>query len=579
MHYLSSNYPNATDLNNPGRDGDYKAGYFLSAADAASLDEIFENISGSIGSSSTTIGKEAVLTDYIADSFDLSKIDQGRDITVYTSDYRGGGNWSDKTRFDDVEVEVDQDNKTVSVTNFDYSGNFILDEDPETGAPKGQKIIVEITVPTIDGFVGGNQVPTNTSDAAIYEHDEVFKAFPEPDVDVPLKYDFVPHDASIYITDSWNNIQSFFDDTEKEGLQYKIDGKEFTIDGKRNGYADVVYTITDSAGNIVGEYTIPAGETEGSWTQSAAIHTESLTGDEKYTVSATVRPSIDKADGVKDLEVPDKNAVIHVFKPTVNTSDTAVFYGETTDLNDRIGSEVTWNCEDKNAPKPAGKEPELTYDFTVVNGTEVADGNVSAYMPEEDSDFKIVVKYGEKDITGHTTITNEDGRDEKHDFTVKVVKGQLTIQKRIDQAYTDIGVIHADQSFVFKIERRDRSDGPVVETFYEVISFDADADTREKSSATIKGLKKGFYTVTEETDWSVKYQLVNTENNYNGNDDAKNLYIGERQADGSYYGLEQREDYLKIAAGSGAEAKFTNNVKTGWKWLSDVAAAVNKFIS
>ena len=61
------------------------------------------------------------------------------------------------------------------------------------------------------------------------------------------------------------------------------------------------------------------------------------------------------------------------------------------------------------------------------------------------------------------------------------------------------------RSFLYKIERKDK-DGNVLDTFYQTIDFSANQNTKEKT-VKIKGLKKGYYTVTEITDWSWKYEL------------------------------------------------------------------------
>ena len=56
----------------------------------------------------------------------------------------------------------------------------------EDGTPVGYKLVVVIKdVEPIDGFVGGNEVPTNKDDSGIYDkNNKVVENFDTPDVDV-----------------------------------------------------------------------------------------------------------------------------------------------------------------------------------------------------------------------------------------------------------------------------------------------------------------------------------------------------------------------------------------------------------
>lgn len=190
-------------------------------------------------------------------------------------------------------------------------------------------------------------------------------------------------------------------------------------------------------------------------------------------------------------------------------------------------------------------------------------------------------------------------------YTNNIVKGQLEITKTIDQPYTNIKQINANQTFVFKIERYevdgDGNKGKLAETFYETINFNANETETEKTKL-ISGLKKGYYTVTEETNWSQKYELKTTTDNYDKNNnsngqEAVDLLIGDRLKEATqdnpkpeFYGLDEtvlhdsdgeklpeNQQYSHFAEGSKATVKFTNNLSTTWKWLSDTAAAVNVF--
>ncbi|WP_411336574.1 SpaA isopeptide-forming pilin-related protein [Ruminococcus gauvreauii] len=187
------------------------------------------------------------------------------------------------------------------------------------------------------------------------------------------------------------------------------------------------------------------------------------------------------------------------------------------------------------------------------------------------------------------TAVNSDTKNYKDKeygvYTVYVVDGQLTITKKIDEQYTHIKPINANQSFVFKIQKyavnADGSRGDLVNTFYEVINFNANESDTEKTK-TISGLSKGYYTVTEETEWSAKYDLVSQADNFEENtDECADLYIGKKLESSndklSFYGVGNTEENVKHANVLVASTEFTNNIDREWKWLSDTAAAVNKF--
>ena len=177
-------------------------------------------------------------------------------------------------------------------------------------------------------------------------------------------------------------------------------------------------------------------------------------------------------------------------------------------------------------------------------------------------------------------------------YTIHVVKGQLDITKCIDSQYTDNRIIRANQTYVFKIEqfgyKEDVKDG-LIAVYYQPVSFDANGDVVQKT-AVISGLKKGFYTVSEDTDWTLEYKLSEKSDNYSKNDnsvseEASDMFIGETITKADYvndirpqfYGLDSVR-YGLWADGEPAQTVFTNKKDSGWKWLSDAALAVNRFM-
>ena len=143
MNYVSSNFKAAADLGldyyyyyyyyyyritkNYTRDS---SNYYLTASDAAGLNNVFSSISSTIGGSDATLTGTATMVDVISEYFQ----------TRYTP-----------------SVEGDK----VSVTGFNYSDNWVgfhTDKDGKQTA-RGSKMVLEIPIQVKDDTVG--EVPTN----------------------------------------------------------------------------------------------------------------------------------------------------------------------------------------------------------------------------------------------------------------------------------------------------------------------------------------------------------------------------------------------------------------------------------
>ena len=126
MHLVSSNYPNAMSMSEPGGLNSSLDGnsYYLSASDADTLNNIFQQISDNIesGGSNTTLGSEAVIRDVISQAFNMPE--NANDIKVYTADSDGStDNWEERVPFNGT-VDVVKEKGTVSVSGFSFKDNF-----------------------------------------------------------------------------------------------------------------------------------------------------------------------------------------------------------------------------------------------------------------------------------------------------------------------------------------------------------------------------------------------------------------------------------------------------------------------
>ena len=207
MNYVSSNYPNATGINNPGTDGDPDAGFYQDASSSsADLTAIFKSIASGIGGSTEPIGSSTQVRDVVTNSFVLPNTTTAADVHVYTSAATGSATGADDedpegwatpvevtssvgvsivnvdAKGDPTENAEEVKNKALFVTGFDYSK-----DDTSEGAgdgnwvgPRykngrwtwaGKKLIITFKVKA-DGEATGGESLTNTGNSGVYVQGE-----------------------------------------------------------------------------------------------------------------------------------------------------------------------------------------------------------------------------------------------------------------------------------------------------------------------------------------------------------------------------------------------------------------------
>lgn len=240
MHYTSSNFPNATSINNGGTGGDTGAGYYQDASNGEDLSEIFSGIGQSATGGSDVAMDEQTVTevDVVSASFTLPPGADESSIKVYTSKCLGidedgelvfgtkdpntgaeviGGRWEipdnpytydkyetvDGKRVlvesglpvdDNIDIElkvsglVPGKKDMIEVTGFDYGNNFCGPETDEDGnvTYNGYKVIVEIPIMMDDSAVGGPHVATNAPGSGIYVGGVNIAPFVSPVVSLPV---------------------------------------------------------------------------------------------------------------------------------------------------------------------------------------------------------------------------------------------------------------------------------------------------------------------------------------------------------------------------------------------------------
>ncbi len=204
MHYVSSNYPNAQDLRNGG---EKKADtYYLAASDVDQLDNIFQTISDTVTTPSTTVKLNAasVMRDILNDGFVLPEGYNASNITVKTQhgeklDNQEEPEWGQVVENPTgITATFNVEKGTIEVTGFDYSTRYIAKTHP------GDKLLVTIRgIEATDEAITNEEISTNKSSSGIYENAEAEDpsvTFPEPKTILKSKTYVLDYGKSVDLT-------------------------------------------------------------------------------------------------------------------------------------------------------------------------------------------------------------------------------------------------------------------------------------------------------------------------------------------------------------------------------------------
>ena len=275
MHLVSSNYPEAISMSEPGTDGDVKNGYYKVASDAESLGSVFTKLGEAIGKPSITLGSNAVLTDNIASNFNVPE--DAKDVKVYTADY-DGTKFGERTPFTGATVKVE--NGAVTVSGFDYSANYVSEtKHPGTDNDYGKKLIVEFEIKVDRTKTYGGTQPANAG-ANIKLGGETIASVDNPQVPVSIVNGFSTSypNSKTYDGNGFTIKDEFDKMLAKDGLAV----------GVKNGHVKITYTVTDKDNNVVGTYVVKANETTGTWTPTETTATPADVGTYTYNVTCVV---------------------------------------------------------------------------------------------------------------------------------------------------------------------------------------------------------------------------------------------------------------------------------------------------
>lgn len=465
--------------------------YYLSAADAESLKNIFKQISDQIetGGSSTTLSSEAVVKDIISQQFCLPAGTTAEQIRLQT--YACTGKTGDTYQWSTTRngnmgatASILSDGQ-VSVTGFDFADNWcgVETQTDGTEVPRGHKLVISFEVVPKDGFLGGNDVFTNAN-AAIYANSTAqlpVATFERPQVNVPIKDVTVTGaDKNVYLLGGVTADQLKAGATASVGgVSLNLNADNYGLEAWQTEYVDITVSVTDANGNVI-------------------TNLSDLKDDVTYSVAVTVAPKTTSTAADAATEQTGSNtANVNVFKPELTFKDSEGYYGDTVPGFDGNLTATVWKHGETEANTDAmGAAPELTLTYTP-DADAIVDGKINT---RTDFGVAAAVKIGETDVTANTafqhtscegkTCTPPDGTA----FLCHVKTCSLTISK----AVTGDGA-NPNQTFVFDVKD---STGKVVTTVV----------LKDGKQKTITGLAVGTYTVTEDTNWSWSYSIVGDNN-------------------------------------------------------------------
>lgn len=423
------------------RTRNHENGYYLTTDNADKLKEIFTQIAQQTGEAV----KDVTIRDEISEPF-------------VPCDAAGNAY--------NVGDTITSNGKTGTVRQ-EANGNYYIEWTNVTLTPEqvdSNKVVTKpaetfqstLYVKPRDGFLGGNNVPTNGENSGVYTADgNQIKPFPQPEVNVPVDCDaFAGQVKNIYYGNAAPTLPELSTATPLEPWQTRY------------------VTITRTSNTDV-----------------------SNTTDGTYTVTVTVTPDVAKetSAGTPATEkTASVTSTVNVYKPEITFKDSIIDYNTTPNYaTDNLGG-VVWKHEG-TAADPAnmtGEEPALAYSYDPEASAFTQDTGVKVTVSANGETLPADVVTFQRDPCTFPGCKYTDGCD--YQFYVHIKVFDLTIVKA---AADDSKPIDEDQTFVFHVKGKNNN-------------VDMQVVITGANKQVIKNLPVGEYTITEDTSWSWKYTPV-----------------------------------------------------------------------
>ena len=398
------------------------------------LSDIFKKLDMATAVPNSVLDDKAYLVDGITKYFDFD----GDTIADVTAEVRYEDGSIDTELTSRLTKTLSDDKKTVTVKGFSYKDHFIPDEDSTEVCDSPRKLVVSFYIERTDGLIGGNNIPTNLSESAIYDGDPKAMAeidsqgnpispygiqverFEIPRVDLSIEMEHVAKNQSAYYGCE-QNLSELVDVTD---LTPAEDSEIIP-----NEFVNIEYTFYEASDtekeHPINTYTIPAGGTSGVWSnpiqaegtgegqnyQPGAVSQDNLNSifqqmynTTDYVVDCTVKP-VTKGK-ILDTPIVDDNdniATVYVFKPHYDVhNDEVENAGDLYPLNsvpdlswigyDATGNKLTGStkteAEELLEPKT---EPSIAYNIfdERLNTVAMDSTSTASYPIEAKTDFQM----------------------------------------------------------------------------------------------------------------------------------------------------------------------------------------------
>lgn len=394
ISWVSSDYPDATSWTSSGTAITGAPKYSIEVSTADSLKSIFADIAkeSTNVSANAKLTKTAVMSDTLSGYFNLPANADISSIKVYTSaasyDSNGALTWGTETEYNDAQVTISADKKTISVTNFDYTANCVTEKaKAKEGNDFGKKLVIYIPIEkdaTKAQF--GGYLPTN-DDATLND----------PKGDKGYKADGAHKDCTVVapkLAGKTIEINAGESATTTELFKNITPNGTEWPDGNNNAGVDLKYTIKDEQGNTIATAEVPAGTSTVTWTfadgkTDANQYAEA--GEYKFTIDCEATCKNKTAHEGSTANSVQATGTIKVNRTTATVTLTKTITGLSTDDESTVRNNLKIYAKDSENAKH-----ELEKDAT--SGTysaELAAGNYT------------IVETG-KDVTGYDCATSGD---------------------------------------------------------------------------------------------------------------------------------------------------------------------------
>lgn len=188
MSLLSSN---ADEQSLCGESSWSNKGYYLTASTSDGLANAFAGIAHAAGGASADLTSNTIVQDVMTGQFRIPEGTTAGQITVQTAECTGYNapdtTWAAPVTLANPGIQISEDGKTIIVTGFDYSSNWV-GYDADGNNWHGKKLIITIPITleaTSDDDVFHGTFATNASGSGIYDADGMpVGNFPTPTTNV-----------------------------------------------------------------------------------------------------------------------------------------------------------------------------------------------------------------------------------------------------------------------------------------------------------------------------------------------------------------------------------------------------------